>query len=97
MVCTTLTSVRANMDKIFKIGVLVLGILFLILFFQSLNKERYVYMSANYLDTSNFNILDTRTGHVYVVDNLHNWADFDTLKGKAVLRDLEIEDIEPKK
>lgn len=101
------------MDKIFKIGVLVLGILFLILFYQrsyreakyqSSNREaRYVYYKTDHSKENSSTVFDTQTGHVYsqyliIGPNKWGWSDFDMVKGKVVLGDVEVQaKSEPKK
>jgi len=52
------------MDKLFKIGILVIGIAFVtILFFYSQNGRYHLYS-----DESHYKILDTRTGNIFLVN-----------------------------
>lgn len=46
-------------DKIYKIGLLLLGIIFLILFYQYNQKNRYQ------LNVRDNNVFDTNSGHIY--------------------------------
>ncbi len=46
-------------DKIFKIGLLILGAVFLFLYYQNIEKGRY------YMNPTGFVVLDTQTGTVY--------------------------------
>lgn len=59
-------------DKIFKIGLLIIGIMFLYLYYQSTETNRFIYTNFGY-------ILDTKTGKLYVFEKevIRKWIIMD--------------------
>lgn len=58
------------LDRIFKIGLLFLGICFLILYYSNSQNGRYKYLDKNatYYDNQKFGIFDTKEGKIYFLE-----------------------------
>ena len=54
-----------NFDRFFKIGILILGVFFLMLYYQGSRNGRYVIRKSNLSEGET--ILDTRSGTLYIL------------------------------
>jgi len=73
------------MDKLFKIGILVIGIAFVtVLFFYSQNGRYHLYS-----DEDSYKILDTRTGNVVLVANGKQMVTININDSKIVFTNLK--------
>ena len=80
-------------DKIFKISLIVIGIIFLLLYYQNSNTGRYQYITSE--DQSAVNtVFDTKTGVTYIwfgeTKGLPSqWMVISPTKGKATTKDYK--------
>lgn len=64
------------MDRVFKLGILIIGILFLILFYHFIQNNRFQMKEST--------IIDTSTGIIYDFDRKENlWRKLDPKSGDA--------------
>ena len=64
-------------DNIFKIGVLVIGVIFLILFYQYNQKNRYQLHNVD----PDMKIFDTNSGLIYMYPGNNTWAVVNPIRG----------------
>ena len=91
------------MERFFKIGILILGILFLILFYQYSQNGRYNYYGQGAEEIGMLHkILDTRTGKVYQYilpiekDAPILWIVYDPITGTMTIKNNQRIDLRKK-
>lgn len=55
-----------KLDIIFKMGVLIFALVFLILFYFSMHNQRYQYQKVDFSDCKNI-VFDSKTGAIYTL------------------------------
>jgi hypothetical protein len=91
-------SAKKGIDAIFKIGILIVAIAFVAVYFLSSQNDRYQQLEQKFGDIS-FCMLDTREGdiHVFYRDSEKGWEFYilNTENAKIKYKDVTLESIQP--
>lgn len=72
------------MDKIFKIGLLILGTSFLLLYYFNSQNNRYTLKDTE----TTLTVFDTRKGIIYITDSDNNWLIINPIKARTEFKDV---------
>lgn len=71
------------MDRLFKVGLLILGLAFLLLYYNNSQNQRYVQAGG----PDDIVVLDTRTGKLFAIANEH-WIAVDMIGQRRTVKKI---------